>query len=476
MLRIAIVFAIAYWFIESVIDSYIFHRGTLLGMIFTTDPYEYFVRFSGAGFILIIGILAQHMVTRIKRGEEEARRLRHQNELILKSAGEGILGLDREGNIIFINPAGAALSRFAPEELRGGSFHKLLHYAYPDGSPYPLEKCPVFLSLKEGKIQRVPDDTFWTKEGKGIRVEYIATPIIEEKRLTGVVIVFTDISARKQAEEEIRRYREHLEHLVAERTGELTRANEQMREEIEERKKAEAALVVSEKKLRSLTVQLMNLQERERSRISAELHDELGQTLMVLKMDISTLKGRLRKDQAALKKECTRLLAYIDDIIENVRRLCWDLGPYLMEGLGLSASLQSLIEEICRKHNLSCTMRLEEIDMIFPPEVKTNIYRILQESLTNIGKHAMASQISGTIRVDNGHLIMEVVDNGQGFHVEEVLARPGADRGLGLTAMLERARQIGGVLEIASDIGRGTTIKMTLPLPATPAASSLTEV
>jgi PAS domain S-box-containing protein len=309
LIRIAIILAAAYWFIESVIDTYVFHRGTLLGMIFTSDPYEYFVRFMGAGFIISIGILAQIMVKRIQRSEEQIRRFRHQNALILNSAGEGILGIDPEGSITFSNPAAAAMSGYAPEELAGQSFHDLLHYAYADGSPFPLEECPVFISLKGGKIQRVPDDVLWDKGGRALQVEYISSPIIEDSQITGAVIVFTDISARKRAEEEIRRYREHLENLVAARTAELTRSNQQLREEVEERKRAEKALVESEEKLRLLTGQLMSVQERERGRISAELHDELGQALMVLKMDISTLQDKLRKDQVQLKKEWSRLLS-----------------------------------------------------------------------------------------------------------------------------------------------------------------------
>jgi PAS domain S-box-containing protein len=465
ILRTAFIFAVAYWFIESAIDVYLFGRGTLLGMIFTDDPYEYFVRLTGAGFIMTIGFLAQHMVRRIQRTEEQVQRFQRHNELILNCAGEGILGIDQEGKITFINPAATALSGYEPKELAGQSFHDLLHYAYPDGSPLILDDCPVFRSLKEGKIQRMPDDVFWNKEGKSIPVEYIATPIMEDSRITGAVIVFMDISARKQAEEEIRRYREHLENLVAERTGELTRTNQQLREEIEDRKRAEKALIKSEGQLRFLTGQLMSVQERERSRISAELHDELGQALMVLKMDISSLEDKLRKDQAKPRKECFRLLSYIDDIISNVRRLCWDLGPYLMEGLGLSASLRNLIDEMCKKHNFTCSLDLQEIDANLSLETQTKIYRILQESLTNIIKHAEATHISVTLKRDGERLILEMADKGQGFNMEEVSARPAPARGLGLTAMMERARQAGGSLEISSQVGQGTRITLTLPLP-----------
>lgn len=465
ILIISIVLAIVYWFFESAVDAFLFKKGTLIGMIFTDDYYEHYVRVTGAAFILGIGIFAHRMVRKIKKSEEQVQRFQRQNELILTCAGEGILGIDQEGKITFINPVATAMSGYAPEELAGQSFHDLLHYAYADGSPLPLEDCPVFHSLMEGKIQRMPDDVVWTREGKGIPVEYIATPIIEDSRITGAVLVFADISTRKQAQEEIRRYREHLEKLVAERTGELTRTNQQLREEIEDRKRVEKALMESEEKLRLLMAQLMSIQERERSRISAELHDELGQALMVLRMDVSALQDKLRKDQVQLKKECSRLLSYITDIVDNVRRLCWDLGPYLMEGLGLSASLQNLIEEMCKKHNFTCSLDLQEIDARLSLETQTKIYRILQESLTNIVKHAGAAHISVTLKRDGARLLLEVADQGQGFNLEEVSARPAPSRGLGLTAMMERARQAGGSLEVASKIGQGTTITLTLPLP-----------
>lgn len=465
ILRIAIIFATAYWFIESVIDTYAFHRGTLLEMIFTHDPYEYFVRLSGAGFILTIGILAQYMVKQIQRKEEQVRLFRCRNELILKCAGEGILGIDQEGKMTFVNPVATVLSGYTPAELTGRSFHDLLHYACPDGSPLPLEDSPVFHSLKEGTIMRMPDDVFWAKSGESIPVEYISTPIIDDAVITGAVIVFTDISDRKRAEEEIKRYREHLENVVAARTGELTRTNQQLREEIEDRKRAEQALMESQEKLRLLMGQLMSVQERERSRISAELHDELGQALMVLKMDLSSLQERLSKNQSQLKNECSRLLSFIDDIIENVRRLCWDLGPYLMAGLGLSASLQSLINEMCKKHNFTCSFDLQEIEVYLSPEIQTKVYRILQESLTNIAKHAGVNQVSVTLKKEVENLILEVADKGRGFNLEEVMARPAPARGLGLTAMMERVRQAGGSLEINSRIGQGTTITLTLPIP-----------
>jgi signal transduction histidine kinase len=121
---------------------------------------------------------------------------------------------------------------------------------------------------------------------------------------------------------------------------------------------------------------------------------------------------------------------------------------------------------MCKKHNYECSLNLQEIDPLLSPETQTKIYRILQESLNNIGKHAGATQVSMTLNTMEGKLVMEVADNGKGFKVEEVLARPGLDRGLGLTAMLERVRQIGGALEIASQTGQGTRIRLTLPLPA----------
>jgi PAS domain S-box-containing protein len=230
-----------------------------------------------------------------------------------------------------------------------------------------------------------------------------------------------------------------------------------------EHQRAEKALRESERKLRFLTSQILTAQEEERKRVARELHDELGQALTVLKYHLVSIENKLRRDQQGLKQDCEHLQAHIDTIIENVRRLSWDLSPSILEDLGLSSSLRYLIDEICQSNNMQCALKIAEINNLFAPAAQINIYRIFQESLTNIVKHAQASRIKVDIKRHNAAVIFSVQDNGKGFPLEQPV--PGKlSKHLGLTAMHERARMAGGALQISSKTGRGTKITFSIPI------------
>ena len=151
-----------------------------------------------------------------------------------------------------------------------------------------------------------------------------------------------------------------------------------------EQRQAEAALKESEQELRRLASQLLSIQEKERRRVARELHDELGQALTVLKINLVAIEDQLAPDQQHLKASCEHMLSYIDTVIENVRRLSWDLSPSSLEDLGLSAALGYLVDETCRNHHKESAVVMDEIDNLFTPEIQINIYRIFQESLTNV--------------------------------------------------------------------------------------------
>jgi signal transduction histidine kinase len=230
-----------------------------------------------------------------------------------------------------------------------------------------------------------------------------------------------------------------------------------------ERRRAEKALKESERELRLLTAQLLSIQEKERRRVARELHDELGQALTVLKIHLVGLEEMLLADQQDLKGNCEQMLSYIDTVIENVRRLSWDLCPSCLEDLGLSSSLGYLVADICRNHNMKSAVAMDEIDPLFSPETQINIYRIFQESLTNVVKHAGASLISVTVERKDGHVSFMIRDNGQGFNLQQAMNGKVAKKNLGLTAMNERALMVNGSLQISSRKGRGTTITFSIP-------------
>jgi PAS domain S-box-containing protein len=137
--------------------------------------------------------------------------VRHLNKLILESAGEGVYGLDTEGKTTFVNPAAERMTGYTAKEMIGHCQHKLVHHTKPDGTAYIDKECPIYAAVKDGKVHTISDEVFWRKDGTPFPVEYVSTPIWENLKLQGAVVVFRDISERKQAEEEIQCLRRKLE-------------------------------------------------------------------------------------------------------------------------------------------------------------------------------------------------------------------------------------------------------------------------
>lgn len=224
------------------------------------------------------------------------------------------------------------------------------------------------------------------------------------------------------------------------------------------RRRAEEALRESEQRLRFLTSQLLSAQEQERKRISMELHDELGQSLAVLKLQIRDIERGLRDDQQDLREACLELLLYLDGVIDDVRRLSRDLSPAILEDLGLQSALKYLINEFSKHYKVSQSFEVKDLDQRFPAEAQIMIYRIFQECLTNIAKHAGATEVSIAIKERDDLISLMIEDNGAGFDPAPVLTRRAEGRGLGLAALNERARMLGGTLEIQSRPGDGTKV------------------
>jgi PAS domain S-box-containing protein len=234
--------------------------------------------------------------------------------------------------------------------------------------------------------------------------------------------------------------------------------------DITERKKVEDALRESEEMLRFLSTRLFEAHEQERSRLSKELHDQLGHDLVLFKSWLRSIEKKLEDRQALLKKECENTIAAVDEIIENVRRISRDLMPSILEDLGLAASIQSLVENFSDQHAIRVTLDLIDIDHLFSREAQINLYRIFQEILTNVSKHASATQVSVVVKEEKGDITFRVRDNGKGFELSKVRERKFNTRGVGLTAMTERIHMLGGTFEVHSQPGEGTEIRFRVPI------------
>jgi PAS domain S-box-containing protein len=234
--------------------------------------------------------------------------------------------------------------------------------------------------------------------------------------------------------------------------------------DISEVKKKDMMLRESERKLRLLSSHLLTVQERERRRISMELHDEVGQSLTVLKLQIRSIKNKLNNSQTDLKEDCVEVLKYVDKTIENVRRFSRDFGSSILEDMGLCAALRWLAEDFEKHSNINISFDIEKIDNLFPRESQIIIYRIFQEAITNIDKHAHADHLSIVIMKKKNNVSFQIVDDGKGFEKKQIDTRGSDVIGLGLTAMDERAKMLGGTLRIFSRKQRGTRITLNVPI------------
>jgi signal transduction histidine kinase len=195
-----------------------------------------------------------------------------------------------------------------------------------------------------------------------------------------------------------------------------------------------------------------------------ELHDELGQALNATKLHLRAIESGLGEDQRATREECEKLLVYIDHVIEDVRRLSLALSPTVLEDLGLTASIQWLVSGFARYSAAKVTADIEEIDLYVPDKHRITIYRVLQEVLTNIRKHARAEHVSIVIRRHADTVAFSVEDDGTGFDPKKELMKAVSERGLGVATMGERVSMAGGILDLQSQEGKGTRITFSIPI------------
>jgi len=244
----------------------------------------------------------------------------------------------------------------------------------------------------------------------------------------------------------------------------LITANKSLELEIVGHQRTEDALKVSQKQLRQLSSRLLSAQEEERKKISRELHDELGQSLTLMKFRLRSVEKQLREDQGALKDEAGNILLYMNTVIEDVRRISKDLCPFILEDLGLTRALQWLADNFAKNNrDIRLTLDLPDIDSLFPQDAQTSIYRILQEALTNLVKHSGAGSASVVIRKEAKSVSFSIEDDGKGFDMTKVKSQDAAERGLGLASMEERVSMLGGSLTLWSEQGKGTRITFSIP-------------
>ena len=263
-------------------------------------------------------------------------------------------------------------------------------------------------------------------------------------------------AALKQAESDLQRERDQLETRVQERTAELSAANQALQVEIAQRQRAEAAH-------RQVLRRLSEAQETERGRISRELHDRLGQDLTALKLGLQILRKQ-GPFAAPVQESIGNLEKLAEGLMRDIHRLAWELRPSALDDLGLEMALRRYTVTWSESSAIPVDFHSDGLEGArLPPELETTLYRVAQEALTNVTRHAKARRVSLLLERRPGGVSLIIEDDGLGFDAEAAL-RPGSQDRLGLLGMRERVTLVGGSLTIESSPGAGATVFVRLPL------------
>src|SRR5687768_9709416 len=235
-----------------------------------------------------------------------------------------------------------------------------------------------------------------------------------------------------------------------------------------ERRRAQERLKKSHEQLRALSVYLQHVREDERIRISRQVHDELGQALTGLKMDLYWLASRLPKQLRAVRDKTKTMSEHIDSTIQTVRRISTELRPGILDDLGLVPALEWQAAEFQKRHGVKCEVVSEVAEPILEEELNTAFFRIFQESLTNVMRHANATRVDVRIWEQEGNLHLEIRDNGRGISETDL----SNTRSIGVLGMRERAKLLGGEFTVNGAPGEGTTVHVRIPREHPPATDS----
>ncbi len=377
-------------------------------------------------------------ITDRKRAEETlkaavaaAREEKSKSEAIIAAIGDGLVILDDEYKVVYQNEA---ICKMLGKNLVGQ-----ICYKAGEGRETLCDNCPVELTLRDGQVHSV--ERTRTSPTETVHMDITSSPLRDSSgRVIAVIEMVRDVTRRKEAEDVLRRSRDDLEILVEERTMELSMMNDQ---------------------LRNLSIHLQNAREDERTMIAREIHDDLGQSLTALNMELSLLRKRLSDDQTAAAEKAESMAGLIDTTIQSVKRISSNLRPGILDHLGLSAAIEWQTKEFERRTGIRCMVAFEPEEVVLDKDRTTALFRIFQETLTNVARHAQATEVSVFLRAKGGDdLLLRVKDNGRGI-TEDQISYPAS---LGLIGIRERVNNWGGSFTISGIPDHGTTVTVQIPL------------
>jgi PAS domain S-box-containing protein len=411
------------------------------GHYLTVADYALLERDAAGHIVRLIG--QTHDITQRKRAEEALRSSEERLRLLIESAEDySIFTTDEHGVIDSWNEGARRMFGWSAQEIIGQPTELIFT---PEDRAAGVPAQEMARAVKNG---HAPDERFHLrKDGSRFYVSGTMSTI-HDGELRGFVKIARDLTERQAAEEALRRSHDELEQRVVERTRELDSANWS---------------------LRRLSQRILEVQEGERRLLARELHDEIGQQLTGMKMLLDSLDEQLRQGPSDATdtpnvlpqaptpiEQLTEIRAVVGDTLERVRDLSLDLRPAVLDSLGLLPALQWLFNRYTNQTGVEVDFAADGLDHRLPAQLEAGAYRLIQEALTNVARHAGVSKVTVQVYATDETLSLYIVDTGAGFDVESALA---ADASTGLAGMRERAALLGGSLSIESLPGEGTTIQ-----------------
>ena len=352
-------------------------------------------------------------ITERKRADEALRASEEKLRLILESTAEAIYGSDREGRCTFCNPACLRLLGYErADDLLGKDMHRLMHHTRPDGTPLPVEECPIFRTTRSGQGAHADDEVLWRANGTNFPAEFWCYPQWKGQEVVGTVVAFFDITARKLADSA----------------------------------------------LASVSGKLIEAQEQERRRIARELHDDIGQRLALLSIELAQLQ-QSSSNPSKFPGHIAKIQQQTSEIAADIQSLSHELHSSRLQYLGLAVALKGFCHEFSEQQKVEVDCKTQDLPASLSPDISLCFFRVLQEALHNAAKHSGVRYFEVRLWGTPDEIHLTVSDSGVGFDVEATWAK----RGLGLISMQERLKLLNGTLDIESQPQRGTTVHASVP-------------
>jgi PAS domain S-box-containing protein len=384
------------------------------------------VAIGGGGAVMLVAIILFLVQTQQRIDSDQAmHKLEARVGGIVESAMDAIVTVDENERIVLFNAAaeavfgcprhealGAPLARFIPERFRAAHSGHIKRFDGADVTSRRMSAQRVVMGLR--------------RNGGEFPIEASISKL-SERGSKFFTVILRDVTDRVRADEALRH---------------------------------------SKDELRALATIASSVREQEKSRVARELHDELAQALTALKMDLQWVKERVPAGQEQLLSKVETMRVMLDGTVAATRRIAADLRPLMLDDLGLIPAAEWLVQNFTQRTAIHCEFDFDPPELALQDPHATAIFRILQESLTNVARHAQASRVNVTLDVNDGEIMLRVRDNGRGFE----FADPRKPNSFGLVGLRERAYLLDGEISVDTAPGKGTLIEVRIPLPPTTAS------